>query len=135
MANEALYVLATGLVKISILCFYRRITKNSISKGFIRANRVCIGVVVCYMVVFEVTLFVGCSPFDAFWNQVDPSWLLVNEGRWHCIDEAGNLIAATVVSIVTDFVTFLMPCTLFWKLQLPRRQKVGLGAIFGVGFL
>jgi hypothetical protein len=36
---------------------------------------------------------------------------------------------------VQDFLTFLMPLLLFRQLQLPIRQKILLGFIFGIGFL
>jgi hypothetical protein len=54
---------------------------------------------------------------------------------YHCLNEPADLLAASAVSIVQDFIVCGMPTVLFWKLQLPRRQKIALGAVFGVGFL
>lgn len=54
---------------------------------------------------------------------------------YHCFNEPADLLAASAVSIVQDFIVCGMPTLLFWKLQLPRRQKIALGAVFGVGFL
>lgn len=133
MAIECLYVAATSLIRISILLFYRRMATGSVSKGFLWTVRGIIAFVVAYFIVFEVTLFTGCRPFNAFWNEVNPYWEASHE--YHCINEAGNLFAASIVSVVQDFVVCFMPTILFWKLQLPRKQKIALGAIFGVGFL
>jgi len=54
---------------------------------------------------------------------------------YYCYDEPADLLAASAFSIVQDFIACGMPTLLFWKLQLPQKQKIALGAIFGVGFL
>jgi hypothetical protein len=41
----------------------------------------------------------------------------------------------TVVSTLTDFVAFMLPLSLLWKLQMSRRQKILLSAVFAVGLL
>src|SRR5258708_7327115 len=135
MAIEALYVLSTGLVKISILLFYRRLVAGSVSKLFKWAVRACIFSVIAYIITFETTLILGCRPIYAFWNEVNPIWRGLNKGKYFCLDEVSTLYGANITIILQDFLTFLMPLLLFQKLQLPFRQKVLLGAIFGVGFL
>ena len=47
----------------------------------------------------------------------------------------GNLFAASVVSTVQDFLVAGMPTLLFWRMKIPFRQKVALGAVFAVGFV
>jgi hypothetical protein len=94
-----------------------------------------IAFVVLYFVIFSINLFVGCRPFNAFWNQADPFWAANHAGAYYCFDEAANLIAAATVSVLQDFIACFMPMILCWKLRIPFRQKVALGAIFGVGFL
>jgi hypothetical protein len=133
MALEATYLLSTGLTKISILLFYRRLVSGSVSHFFLWAVRIVIFSVFAYMIVFEFTLIFGCSPINAYWNQVNPGWR--SENVYKCFDELATLYGANITSIVQDFLTFLMPLLLFKKLRLPRRQKVILGCIFGIGFL
>jgi hypothetical protein len=79
----------------------------------------------------------GCRPLNAFWNQVDFAWAATHvEGRdYVCFNEPADLLSASAISIVQDFIACFMPSVLFWKLQLPFRQKVALGALFSVGFL
>ncbi|KAF2101379.1 hypothetical protein NA57DRAFT_35108, partial [Rhizodiscina lignyota] len=131
-AIECFYVLGTTLTRISILFFYRRMAAGSVSKSFLWAVRASIVFVIAYGITFEVTLFASCTPFHAFWQEIDPTWAATHKHR--CTDEGANLYAASVVSVVQDLITCLLPTMLFWKLQLPRRQKIALGAIFGVGF-
>ncbi|KAK8152395.1 hypothetical protein BC567DRAFT_267948 [Phyllosticta citribraziliensis] len=133
MAIEATYIIATGITKISILCFYRRIASGTVANWFLYATWASIAFVVAYMIAFLGTLFFGCSPISAFWNQVDPEWLVTNDGKWHCINEPGNLLAASSVSIVQDFLACGLPYLLLRKLQMSRRQKIALTAVFGVG--
>jgi hypothetical protein len=93
--------------------------------------------VVAYAITFELTLFLGCHPIDSFWNQVDFAWAKTHiAGRdYHCFNETANVLSASAISIVQDFLACGLPITLFWKLQLPFRQKCALAAVFGVGFL
>lgn len=131
MALEALYLTSTATTKISILLFYRRLSSGTVSSRFLYSVYAAIAFVAVYYFIFMINLFVGCRPFEAFWLQVNPFW----QGKYQCINEAANLIAAATISVVQDFLACGMPMILFWKLQIPFRQKVLLGAIFGVGFL
>ena len=131
-AIECTYLISTALTRISILFFYRRMASGSISRVFLWAVRASIAFVILYCIVFELTLFGGCRPFNAFWQEFDPLWVAGH--NFFCVNEAGNLFAASIVSVVQDFLTCGLPTILLWKLQVPRRQKIALGAIFGVGF-
>lgn len=43
------------------------------------------------------------------------------------------LMAASVINVFTDFLTTIVPMPLIWKLQLPRRQRLAVIGIFGMG--
>jgi hypothetical protein len=137
MVIDVTYIISTGLTKISILLFYKRMSDGSVSRGFRYAVQLCIAFVVCYMITFVTTQFFGCHPINAFWNQADLTWAVThtNGVDYHCFNEPVDLLCASAISIVQDFIACGMPTLLFWKLQLPRRQKIALGAIFGIGFL
>ena len=135
MALEALYMVSTVTTKISILLFYRRLAVGSVTNTFIRCVHTAIAFVIVYFIVFTTTLYLGCRPFNAYWMQVDPHWLTEHRGKYKCINEATSLTAVTVVSVVQDFIAVGMPMTLFWQTRLPKRQKIMLGLIFGLGFL
>jgi hypothetical protein len=128
-------MVSTATTKISILLFYRRLAEGSISTRFLYTVYAAIAFVVVYFIVFWVNLFTGCRPFYAFWMQVDLVWAAENAGKYYCFDELKNLIVAAGISVAQDFIACGLPMILFWKLKVPRRQKVALGAIFGVGFL
>jgi hypothetical protein len=131
MVLEALYLTSTAATKISILLFYRRLSSGTVSNPFLYSVYAAIAFVALYYVIFMINLYVGCHPIEAFWLQIDPFW----HGKYKCFDEAANLIAAAVISVLQDFLACGMPAILFWKLHIPRKQKIALGAIFGVGIL
>jgi hypothetical protein len=137
IAIETIFLYSTGFTKISILLFYRRLSKNSLSTGFHWAVKTAIFFVALHIVTFTFTRFLLCRPLNAFWNQVDIKWLETHvEGRdYHCNDELAELLAVTSLSVALDFVACLMPIVLFWKLRLPIQQKIALASLFLVGFM
>jgi hypothetical protein len=128
-------MVSTATTKISILLFYRRLAEGSISTRFLYTVYAAIAFVVVYFIVFWINLFTGCRPFHAFWSQVDLVWAAENAGKYYCFNELKNLVIAAIISVIQDFLACGLPTILFWKLKVPRRQKIALGAIFGVGFL
>lgn len=62
------------------------------------------------------------------------SWdVTITEGT--CIDRPAIYIATAVANIVSDVMIFSLPIPIVVKLQIPRRQKIGLFFIFAVGSL
>jgi len=136
LAIEACYIASTGLTKISILLFYRRMSAGTVSSTFRFIVHASIASVIAYMIAFLLAGSLGCSPLEAFWLQADVHWQRTHVPgvTYKCINEGALLLSATAVSVVQDCLACGLPLMLFWKLQLPRRQKIALGAIFGVGF-
>jgi hypothetical protein len=52
-----------------------------------------------------------------------------------CINRASLYIATAVVNIISDIFLFFLPLPFVVKLQVPRRQKLGLIFIFLLGFM
>jgi len=86
------------------------------------------------MLTWFIYIFLICTPFNSYWLQADYGWLYSHENDFHCSDEGTALVASAAISALQDFLACGMPMILFWKLQIPRRQKLALGAIFSVGF-
>ncbi|KAF2837819.1 integral membrane protein, partial [Patellaria atrata CBS 101060] len=133
MAMEVFYILTTGPIKISILCFYRRLSTGTISTKFIWTVWLSIASVIGYMVAFMIALFATCRPIDAYWNFMDPAWTSKHE--YTCADEAAILFSAVIISMIQDIITCVLPIWFVWNLQLAKRQKIAVAGIFLVGFL
>jgi hypothetical protein len=136
LAMEATYMASTGLTKISILFFYRRMSNGTVSNVFRTIVFASIASVAAYMIAFLLVGSLGCNPLSAFWQQADVQWAATHPAgqAYHCVNEAAVLLTASGVSILQDFLTCGLPLLLFWKLQLPQQQKIALAAIFGIGF-
>jgi hypothetical protein len=68
------------------------------------------------------------SPIDAYWN------LFAKAGTYKCINESIFLLISGCYNTVEDFIIVVLPMPLFWKLSLPRRQRLLICGIFGIGF-
>ncbi|KAI9726795.1 MAG: hypothetical protein M1828_000651 [Chrysothrix sp. TS-e1954] len=131
-AIELQYVWATGLIKISILLFYNRLAAGILGQKFIWFVRILIAFVTGYIITFTFTLFFTTRPFNAFWNQVNPVWEANHS--YSAVSESSIILAASAFSIVQDFLVAGTPTLLFYRLQIPFKQKCALGAIFIIGF-
>ena len=52
-----------------------------------------------------------------------------------CINKGAVYISTASLNAITDMALLIMPIPVIWKLQLPKLQKIGLIAMFGVGSL
>jgi hypothetical protein len=131
----SLYVVATGLIKISILLFYRRLDARCIPSAFRIITWISIAVIALFISAFTIVLFTACDPFPAFWNQFDVA-LQLQGYKYHCwINEEADIMAASIISAIQDGVAAFLPTLLYWNLQIPQRQKIALGAVFALGYL
>jgi hypothetical protein len=65
-------------------------------------------------------------PIHLYWTSVDGAG---------CSDEGTRLMVGTIINIVTDILVVLMPIPIINKLALPRRDKIVLGFLMGLGAL
>lgn len=133
LAIELLYLSATTLIKISILCFYRRLASGALSKKFLYCVQGSIVVFALHGLIFTFVILFSYSPMEGFWHLFDVPWRLQN--RMTSLDEGAIIIAATVLGTFHDVIVCALPIMLVWNLRMPRRQKIGLVCIFSAGVL
>jgi hypothetical protein len=135
MTIFALFTLATGLVKMSVLLFYRRLSSRSVSPAFRWIMRIMMVVVGGYTIAFILVLVFTCMPIEAYWKQVEFANILNPKGyERKCINEGADVVANGIISTVQDFIVAFLPTLLCWKLQMPLRQKVALYGIFAISY-
>lgn len=128
------YLFSTTSIKISILLFYRRLSV-SFTPGFLWATWIGIIYNVLQIVAFLIALLTLCQPTAAYWLSFDRMWALENQGRFHCRSEGISLTMSAVVSIIGDFYAATLPCMLIMRLQMSRKQKIAVGALFAVSYV
>lgn len=125
-------MVCTTLIKISILCFYRRIT-GSLTNTFVWCVRGSVAFCILYGVTFIFLIAFTCHPANGFFHIFDLTWRLQHELK--CRNEGAVIVAAAAVSTVQDFIIALLPIFLIRKLQLPKTQKFALCGIFGLSLM
>jgi hypothetical protein len=135
MAIYCLYTLASGLIKLSVLLFYRRLSTRVVSPVSRWVMRIMVFIIAGYTITFLIIPIVTCRPISAFWDQVNFSKRLRPGGyNYSCINEGADVVGNGIVSTVQDFIVASLPTILCRKLQIPRRQKIALYAIFAISY-
>ena len=68
-----------------------------------------------------------CIPVDSYWTEPGE--------ESHCVNMDQLNEATTYMNLITDIIIYILPAKLLWSLQLPRKQKWGLGVILCLGLL
>lgn len=82
-----------------------------------------------------------CRPVEYFWTRVhllvvpDNDESAAAAARGKCKDNRPYLYANTVISIVTDMVIVVLPIRQIVGLQMARKKKVTVCALFGLGMM
>ena len=119
------YSAAIAFTKLSIIASYMNIFAP---RGLLRIVLQATAFVTIGLVVASIpaTIF-ECIP-------VDGAWSLTNSDA-KCYTFVDFLYASTAINVATDLVLCTVPIPLFWRLQLPRRQKVMISGLFFIGGL
>ncbi|KAJ4421977.1 hypothetical protein N0V82_003373 [Gnomoniopsis sp. IMI 355080] len=121
---EFAYVIESALTKTSIVVLYLRIFP---SKQF---RYMCWGMlafIVCFAIVFLVTLLTYCIPFEYVWQMWD------NRHVGKCINMTAQTYVCAALNIVMDVTIFLMPIPKLMKLETDWKTKVGVILTFLLG--
>ncbi|KAH7350484.1 hypothetical protein BKA66DRAFT_516356 [Pyrenochaeta sp. MPI-SDFR-AT-0127] len=114
------YYLSLGFTKGSILLQYRRVFTT---KKFQIACWTVMAVVICYTIWTVFSSIFACVPIHAFWTREAA----------RCINQFAMWFTNAAINILTDFAIIILPIPVIRSLNLGRRQKTALIAIFAVG--
>lgn len=122
-ASPLVYAPCMACSKAALCLFYRRLNPNRYYQIAVAATLfIDVG---AYTGIFFSLLF-SCRPIRAGWEPLlAPTAVCINQGAIY--------IATAVIGIVTDALIISIPIPTIWGLQMPRKQKIGLTAMFGVG--
>ena len=116
------YTMSLAFTKMSILFLYMRIMVH----GPMRiANLVVLVIVTICNIWAFIAAFISCVPLEALWNQ---------SVQGTCLGLAVTL-GNSIMHVITDFIIFALPLPILVKLKINKKQKVGLIAVFSLGFL
>ncbi|KAG4416297.1 hypothetical protein IFR04_010578 [Cadophora malorum] len=118
------YVTSLWAIKVALVIFYKRIAARTRLQT---VYNVVLGVLAVTWAVIFFDIIFQCYPIDRKWT-TDPN----NQ----CSQKASNInYWITILSnIFSDVVIIALPISMVAKLQMPLKQKLGVGAMFALGF-
>ncbi|KAL8649071.1 MAG: hypothetical protein Q9226_005733 [Calogaya cf. arnoldii] len=123
-----------GLIKLSILLFYRRIfTMHR------RAFQIAFYVLGTYTLLLTIATFfvflLQCLPISLFWEiayrieGVQPPHPVTG----HCLPQQAHIIPTLIANTLSDVALMVLPAIGLWNLSLPTAKKIGLFFVFSLG--
>ncbi|KAF2173601.1 hypothetical protein M409DRAFT_48556 [Zasmidium cellare ATCC 36951] len=130
---QVLFILSTVPTKLSVLLFYRRMAKDSLDRRWLYAIYLALSVTAAYGLAIFLTYCLICHPLSAYWESYDFSY----DKPFTCIDGNALTLTSGILSVLSDCYAVALPCLMLrhYSLDVPRKQKIVLNVIFGLGFL
>jgi hypothetical protein len=91
-----------------------------------RATAIGLLLIGAWGITVVVMVALICVPIQFLWDK---------SIHGHCLPLLPVYYTPAAINIATDFGTWVLPLPIIKSLQLPRRQKIILMSIFGLGFL
>lgn len=116
-----LYIVTVTACKISILCLYRRISRE---KDYLRLTGAFGVAVVLWAIIAILVMMFNCDPPRKSWNPAIPG---------HCHNASVVFIIMETVEIVFDIVQLCLPIPTIINLKLLPRDKIIVRFIILIG--
>ncbi|KAL8823936.1 MAG: hypothetical protein Q9191_005431 [Dirinaria sp. TL-2023a] len=123
-----LFFWAATLNKISLLCFYHRLTGPCTPKWYKFSIFGGIIFQITMVLAYFIVALLACRPLKAFWEPLATY-------HYTCIDEGKLMLSFSIITIFLDFIILLLPIPIVWKLQLSRKQRLAILSLFGAGII
>lgn len=131
--GQILFLISTCAAKTSVLLFYRRMVVGTYSRRWVWAIWAALAFLAGYFVSILFAYCFMCQPLSAYWESYNYDY----DREFTCLN--GNILSPFVgaLSVFTDVYAVILPCAMLARVNLdvPRRQKIGLNVIFGLGLM
>ncbi|KAK2753277.1 hypothetical protein CKAH01_17597 [Colletotrichum kahawae] len=129
--SRLLYAIAMVLVKVALLLFYLRLDDRLLMRWAVHSLTV---VVIGMGVGHFVMSVIECSPPEVFWTSKGDRIVYMQQ----CMSQSKQQAfwdAAGIIVIITGICLWVCPIPMIWNLQLPKRQKWAVSAVFALGII
>ncbi|KAK4202334.1 hypothetical protein QBC40DRAFT_196362 [Triangularia verruculosa] len=123
MAVQALSLFTTSFAKISILLSYLRLAPRG--SWFRKLTHATMAFIALFNSAFIVVLFAQCRPTSSYWN--------ILRSKQDCLPEGPPLITQASMTVVADFLVWVLPLPTLYKARLPLSQRIALIVLFSFG--
>ncbi|KAF4337987.1 srpk, partial [Fusarium beomiforme] len=124
--GSILYVTSLWAIKIALVLFYKRLAAPGTKLQMI--YNITLGLLVIFWTTIFFHIIFQCFPHDKRWSQ-DPNYQCDPK------EAEKNYWLTVILNIGTDVITISLPISMVLKLQMKTKQKIGVAAIFALGFL
>lgn len=126
--SKMLFVEASTMTRMSLLCFYHRLVKDTEIKWFRWILHAGMSFVVGVGVTGTVVNTFLCVPVDAYWRYPP-------RGKYHCLNEGTVTFIFGTINCVADLLCTTLPIPLVMQLKMPLKTRVGVCILLGLGFI
>ncbi|KAK4938134.1 hypothetical protein LTR10_021374 [Elasticomyces elasticus] len=121
-----LFVVGLATIKATFLVFYLKLFP---SRAFRRMAIPLLVVTLLQGTTFLLLFTFQCSPISYAWTE----W--AGEGKGKCLNFGLGAVLHAITNILLDFLIFALPVSQLWNLNLSRKKKIQVIAMFCVGFV
>ena len=124
-AVQILYNPILALVKLSVLIFLYRLFAH---KRGVKLYVVGLaGITTVQMVAVAGAIIFQCTPISFNW--------MPNLENGRCVDQSSLYVSTAAFTILTDVLVLVLPAYIFRDLNIPKKTKIALLAVFLLGGL
>ncbi|KAL6712563.1 hypothetical protein ACN47E_000440 [Coniothyrium glycines] len=127
MVAKIVFTAAATFTRLSLHWFYYRLVSDSGQQWFrwlVHANVVY---TVCIFISFIFISIFQCNPVRNYW--------IIGVPPGSCVDEGIVTLVCGIINCVADFATTVTPIPLIMGLHMPRRQRLAVAVLFGLGIV
>ncbi|KAI9925028.1 hypothetical protein ASPWEDRAFT_119623 [Aspergillus wentii DTO 134E9] len=121
LANQFTYFILCPAIKISIICFYRRLFST---RTFQWATLGLNTLIATWGVGIFLACALQCRPLKGYWDKSIDG---------HCFNQNTFFIVNQVFNILMDFIILGLPIPMIWNLQRAWQDKLALNGVFALG--
>lgn len=123
-ANSTAYGLAIMCTKLSVLLLYQRVFFPQRWSRSDICLKVFMGVLLGFYIGTSLAKIWQCVPREHIWDKSTPG---------SCINISVLFNTSGIFNTVTDIITLLIPVKVVWSLNMKRKRKLAVLAVFTVG--
>lgn len=107
---------------------------ETLDRRWVYALWAAIAFTTCYGISVITSMLLFCQPIEALWRSYEPGGYTKD---YKCFDGSTLTLASGVLGTVSDVYAVALPCFMLrgYNLDVPRKQKIALNMIFGLGLL
>lgn len=124
-ATSIVYGAVILLTKLSILLLYRRVFVATSGTFLDWLLRGFMAILILFYFSTDIVKIWECLPRESIWNK---------SVKGTCVNVSALLNTSGLFNTITDVMILLIPVKSVWSLQMDLQRKLGIMAVFTVGF-